>query len=199
MNYLSSQLPPEALTDCCKLSCLPQNLPRPRCACQEKLPCLEPLPRGPASASLPVECRLNLILRHFIYSPDLLSPLFVLKLAVHGLWVDCFSGSPIFNSGEFWLNKRKEKYYSSVYKTQFANLSQQSKVDWKSKCPKLSKFDFVWPQSAVLSVPPDTFGDMVTNWLTQSFMRKNVLFYFLIPGCGGKKWNIFVLKEIAPA
>lgn len=35
-------LSPEALTDCCKPSCLPQNLPRPRCACQEKLRCLEP-------------------------------------------------------------------------------------------------------------------------------------------------------------
>ena len=66
MNCLSSRLPPEASADCCKLSCLPQNLPRPRCSCQEKLPCLGPLPR----VLLQLHCclwggHMNLILRYF--------------------------------------------------------------------------------------------------------------------------------------
>lgn len=59
MNYLSCRLPPEALTDCCKLSCLPQNLPRPRCACQGKTAVFRAPPWGPCFSStaslVPVE------------------------------------------------------------------------------------------------------------------------------------------------
>lgn len=127
-------------------------------------------PSGPASASLPGWVPVEFDFKTFYIQPRFAFKMIVTVCELIAPRVRTFLIQESFDSTK---EGKPSDTISSVYKTQFASLSQQSKVDWNPKVFKAVKcvtaaiyrFDLVRPQSAVLSVPPRTFGDMVTNWL----------------------------------
>lgn len=106
MNYLSSLLPSGGL--CSLLQALPsaQNLPRPRCACQENLPCL-----GPVSW-------VQTILRHFLsrFAFVIAASIFVNLNISKSEWI-CSPKSlkKISYSGDIFSSRFGSEWFRRVY------------------------------------------------------------------------------------